>query len=248
MCILLVKIVRIIARNGNATRQKGKTMRPIDADAMIKWINGTECFMDVFKRVTTDIINKQPTVDAVPVQRKSVVGYEGLYEVDSLSRIFSKISGKQMKQWTTTRGYKSVSLTKNGKEKNVFVHRIVAEAFVPNRKGYPFVNHKDEDKTNNLPENLEWCTAKYNSNYGTAVKRRLETLKRNGTSTRGRPSEKQKQIVAVDENGNEFVFSNSYEAAEKTGADRRNIFACCQGKKKRLKGYKFDWFCADGEQ
>lgn len=227
-------------------------VRLIDANALtdeFEWCKqqAAECNRKEWDEIITRV-SKQPTVDAVPVQRKSVVGYEDLYEVDSLSRIFSKISGKQMKQWTTTRGYKSVSLTKDGKEKNVFVHRIVAEAFVPNSEGYPFVNHKDEDKTNNLPENLEWCTAKYNSNYGTAVKRRLETLKRNGTSTKGKPSEKQKKIVAVDESGNEFVFSNSYEAAEKTGVDRRNIFACCQGKKNRLKGYKFDWFCADGER
>ena len=182
-------------------------------------------------------------VDAVPVERKSVSGYEGLYEVDNLSRVFSLRTGKQMKQMVNTRGYKTVALTKEGKTKCVFVHRMVAEAFVSNDANFPFVNHKDEDKTNNLPENLEWCTARYNANYGTAIKRRVATLKRNGTSTKGRPSEKRKQIVAIDENGVETIFENSYEAAEKTGVDRRNIYACCQGKKKRLNGYKFDWVC-----
>ena len=189
------------------------------------------------------VIQGMETVDAVPVERKSVSGYEGLYEVDNLSRVFSLRTGKQMKQMVNTRGYKTVALTKEGKTKCVFVHRMVAEAFVPNDANFPFVNHKDEDKTNNLPENLEWCTARYNANYGTAIKRRVATLKRNGTSTKGRPSEKRKQIVAIDENGAEIIFENSYEAAEKTGVDRRNIYACCQGKKKRLNGYKFDWVC-----
>lgn len=239
-------------------------MRLIDADAFSDFIkkavfeHGYEVLRICDTLTVADVLNSvcaeldgtglegfknAPTVDAVPVERKSVSGYEGLYEVDNLSRVFSLRTGKQMKQMVNTRGYKTVALTKEGKTKCVFVHRMVAEAFVPNDANFPFVNHKDEDKTNNLPENLEWCTARYNANYGTAIKRRVATLKRNGTSTKGRPSEKRKQIVAIDENGAEIIFENSYEAAEKTGVDRRNIYACCQGKKKRLNGYKFDWVC-----
>lgn len=193
-------------------------------------------------------LDDAPTIDAVPVTRKSVIGYEGLYEVDNLSRVFSARSGKQMKQMVNTRGYKVVSLTKDKKTRSEFVHRIVASAFVDNPFDYPFVNHIDEDKTNNLPENLEWCTAQYNSNYGTAIKRRLNTLKRNGTSTKGRPSEKQKPIIATAEDGVEVIFNNSYEAAAKTGAKRQNIYACCYGKRKTAKGYKFAFYCADGER
>ncbi len=221
--------------------------RLIDADAFIQMMEekcDPESTLDPWVlSVCRGGVKIMPTVDAVPVERKSVSGYEGLYEVDNLSRVFSLRTGKQMKQMVNTRGYKTVALTKEGKTKCVFVHRMVAEAFVPNDANFPFVNHKDEDKTNNLPENLEWCTARYNANYGTAIKRRVATLKRNGTSTKGRPSEKRKQIVAIDENGAETIFENSYEAAEKTGVDRRNIYACCQGKKKRLNGYKFDWVC-----
>ena len=75
------------------------------------------------------------------------------------------------------KGYKIVSLTKDGKTKNVFVHRLVAEAFIDNPYNLPMVNHKDEDKTNNFVENLEWCTNKYNLSYGTARQRQARKIR-----------------------------------------------------------------------
>lgn len=127
------------------------------------------------------------------VVRKPVKGYEGYYEVDQFGRVFSvdrvisvedngrkydkPIAGKQMKQTMHDKGYKVVSLTKGGKTKNKFVHRLVAEAFLDNPDDLPMVNHKDEDKTNNFLENLEWCTASYNRTYGKAVERHARTLR-----------------------------------------------------------------------
>jgi len=70
-----------------------------------------------------------------------------------------------------------VHLTKDGKTKGMFVHRIVAEAFIPNENNLPMVNHKDEDKTNNFVENLEWCTASYNRTYGNAVEKQAKKLR-----------------------------------------------------------------------
>ena len=134
-----------------------------------------------------------PTVDAVEVVRKPVAGYEGYYEVDQFGRVFSvdrvisvedngrkyekPLVGKQMKQCMHDKGYKIVSLTKDGKTKNIFVHRLVAEAFIENPDNLPMVNHKDEDKTNNFAENLEWCTASYNRTYGKAVEKQAKTLR-----------------------------------------------------------------------
>lgn len=105
-------------------------------------------------------------------------------------RVYDKpIAGKQMKQTLHDKGYKIVSLTKNGKTKLCFVHRIVAEAFIPNPDNLPMVNHKDEDKTNNFLENLEWCTASYNRTYGKAVERHAKKI-------RGIPhSEEQKRKI-----------------------------------------------------
>ena len=131
--------------------------------------------------------------DYVEVVRKSVKGYEGYYEVDQFGRVYGvdrvisvndngrqynkPLKAKQMKQTMHTKGYKTVSLTKDGKTKGMFVHRIVAEAFIPNPDDFPMVNHKDEDRTNNFVENLEWCTAQYNNTYGNAQKKKIKKLK-----------------------------------------------------------------------
>lgn len=153
-----------------------------------------------------ETIKRKTAADVVEVVRKPVVGYEGYYEVDQFGRVFSvdrvisvddngrkydkPLSGKQMKQSMHDKGYKIVSLTRDGKTKMRFVHRLVAEAFIPNPDNLPMVNHKDEDKTNNFLENLEWCTNEYNLSYGTAKKRRLKKL-------RGRPlSEEHKAKIA----------------------------------------------------
>ena len=131
--------------------------------------------------------------DVVEVVRKPVRGYEGSYVVDQFGRVYGvdrtttvldngrtyekPIAGKQMKQSLHTKGYKTVSLTKDGKTKTHFVHRLVAEAFIDNPDNLPMVNHKDEDKTNNFLENLEWCTASYNRTYGKAVEKHAKTLR-----------------------------------------------------------------------
>ena len=81
-------------------------------------------------------------------------------------------------QWER-HGYKRVTLWENGKKFNISVHRLVATAFIDNPNGYDEINHKDEDKTNNNVNNLEWCTRIYNLNYGTRNKRSAETRKRN---------------------------------------------------------------------
>ena len=119
---------------------------------------------------------------------KPVAGYEGLYEVSnqgnvrSVDRYVSNnwknglrlIKGKVLNYGCTLGGYKQVHLSKNGSQEPLYVHRLVAEAFLQNPDCLPEINHKDEDKTNNRVENLEWCDRKYNANYGTAIERASE--------------------------------------------------------------------------
>lgn len=136
-------------------------------------------------------------IEALPsaepeIVRKPVVGYEGYYEVDNCGRVYAldrivhvedhgriydkQLKGGIMKQHMHSNGYKVVCLTKDGKSKTVFVHRIVAMAFLPNPKNLPCINHKDEDKTNNFMDNIEWCTYKYNNAYGSKPKKHSKIM------------------------------------------------------------------------
>lgn len=112
---------------------------------------------------------------------KPVVGYESRYLVSNMGRVFSLIKDKMLKQIETPYGYLVVNLYDGNKMKQIRVHRLVAMAFIPNPDSLPQVNHIDEDKHNNYIDNLEWCNAKYNANYGTRNERLAKTLSENKT-------------------------------------------------------------------
>lgn len=126
---------------------------------------------------------------------KDIKGYEGLYQVSDCGRIKSlardvfnprgtvirHMEEKILVQCIDNHGYGRVHLYLNGKMKKIFVHRLVAMAFIENPENKPMINHKDENPLNNCVENLEWCDAKYNANYGTrnariSQKRRIYKL------------------------------------------------------------------------
>lgn len=234
-------------------------MRLIDADAKELRQRINKNFGSVTRFIIKSILKDAPTIDAVPVVRKAVVGYEGYYEVDQFGRVFSldrvvtivdgdrtyekPLSGKQMKQHMHSGGYKVVALTKDGKSKNIFVHRIVAEAFLPNPDNLPMVNHKDEDKTNNFLENLEWCTAAYNRTYGKAVERHAKKL-------RGRESEKRKAVIQRGLDGSFMDWHESVtKAAEKMNGSTTAISKACKGERKTAYGYLWEYdFCSYGER
>lgn len=113
---------------------------------------------------------------------KDIPGYEGKYQVSNTGRVRSLNymrtgKSKVMKPSTNKLGYKGVGLRKNGKCTKYYIHRLVALAFIPNPLNLPQVNHIDENKTNNVVWNLEWCTQEYNNNYGNRNKKISEAHK-----------------------------------------------------------------------
>lgn len=102
---------------------------------------------------------------------KDINNYENQYAITSCGEVWSHKSKKFLKPRETKNGYLQVCLYKNGKGKNFYIHRLVAETYIDNPDNKPQVNHKDEDKTNNNVNNLEWVTVKENNNYGTHSER-----------------------------------------------------------------------------
>lgn len=158
----------------------------------------------------------------------SIEGYEN-YQVSNLGRVkslrnrYGTYREKILKQGKMKNGYLCVKLCKEGKMKICYVHRLVANAFIPNPNGYRCVNHKDEDKTNNRVDNLEWCTQKYNVNYKNAIQRRAE--------------KQSKQVYQYDKNRTLVAIYPSVAECGRQGFNFGHIAACCRGKLKHYKGY-----------
>lgn len=153
---------------------------------------------------------------------KPVDGFEDLYEVSNLGRVKSlnyHLTGKEriIKPFKNKKGYLRVNLFRNGKQKKFLVHRLVATAFIPNPNNLPQVNHRDEVKTNNFVENLEFCDAKYNANYGTHNVR--------SAASRSKPVEASR---FSDFRTIEFRFASTMEAG-RNGYRNQCVAACCRG-------------------
>lgn len=134
-----------------------------------------------------------------------------------------------LKVRTDKQGYKKVSLIKDHIDTKKFVHRLVAQAFKPNTNNLPQVNHKDENKANNNIDNLEWCTAEYNNNYGTKNYRAAKS-NLNG--------KKSKRVAQIDKIGNIVRIYPSFMEAVRDGYNSRNMLMCATNNGRKIhKGY-----------
>lgn len=160
---------------------------------------------------------------------KDVVGYETLYQVSNLGRVKSLGNDKTKKEKILKlekrkTGYLQAHLSKNGKTKLIYVHRLVAKSFIENPNNLEQINHKDENKGNNNVNNLEWCTPKYNINYGTRL------------------SKMSNPVLQIDENDNIIAEYESIRcAARMLGVHNQNIQSCCAGKLKTAYNYKWKY-------
>lgn len=155
---------------------------------------------------------------------RDIKNYEGLYKIYPDGQIYSYYSNKFLSP-NIIDGYKHVILTKDRKTKNYLVHRLVAETFIPNVDNLPCVNHKDENPLNNSVNNLEWCSWKYNNEYGT----RLERVGK----TQGHPvamcNKQTKEIIQT--------FYSIGDAYRQTGISRGHISEVCSGIRKSAGGF-----------
>ena len=173
---------------------------------------------------------------------KPIIETDNKYEISNFGNIRSVdryakvcgggtrfIKGKAIKPAKCTNGYLELQASMGKSKKLFLVHRLVAQYFIPNPNKYPEVNHKDENPQNNHISNLEWCTPKYNCNYGTRNQRCMEKVIK-------RP------VRQLTLNG-EFIaeYPMIKEAMRTTGVDETQIIRVCKGKNVTAGGFKWEY-------
>jgi hypothetical protein len=212
---------------------------------------------------------------------KDVEGYEGIYQISnygrvkSLERNIKRSDGgsfyfaQRILKYKKSRGYDSIGLFKGRKEGKYFrVARLVGAAFIPNPENKPQINHKDENRHNNMASNLEWCTCKYNSNYGNHNKNLSESKKRRYKED-SEFAEKMRRVLAenhkkeswkiaqrkaqmVSSNCNPVIqlsldgkfikrYHSQSEAYRQTGIPVQNIGQACLKRIRHAGGYKWEY-------
>ena len=158
---------------------------------------------------------------------KDVKGYEGLYKISNKGIVINN-RGIPIKAKDNGKGYLRFNLSKGNRNySTVYLHRVIAEAFIPNPNNYPEVNHIDEDKQNNKISNLEWCSIRYNRLYGTRIKRYSEKNK--------------KKIIGTNIENKKTIYLDGVIDCIQYGFNKSAISNCLQGLSKSSGGYMWSY-------
>lgn len=219
---------KVYALKGNEIYEFPSVLEAVKAtgvahDSIYKCCNGKRAFAGGY------VWSYYPIAIPTEVEEwRDVKGYENLYQVSRKGKVRSSHKGywEVLTSVVNRHGYNQYLFHKDGKRKNMRGNRLVAEAYIPNPDNLPFVNHKDENPANDCVENLEWCTAKYNNNYGTARQRSSINHSKN------RP-------VCMFYVDGAFIreFYNINDAARFVDGAHTCILRCCNNKVFCYKGY-----------
>lgn len=164
---------------------------------------------------------------------KDIKGFDGKIKVNEIGEVFSFLQrpeGKILKAQADQKGYLRIKITVNRNSRTIKVHRVVAEAFIPNPQNLPQVNHKDGNKLNNRADNLEWVSASENAKH--ACKNGLWKNQYDRLSERN----VKKPILAF--NGDQIIRFESISACERYFSSR-HICAVLKGERQHVKGWTF---------